>query len=79
MKIIKTIPGERFNTTIFYWNQKYLIKFEQEDMEQTYKIKELDTAGEEEITGLINNEAFMEKVETRFEQMREDFMEAMEG
>lgn len=42
MRVIGEIPHPEMRITIFYMNQKYLLKFEQDGFEQTYKISEFD-------------------------------------
>lgn len=42
MRVIGEIPHPEMKITIFYMNQKYLLKFEKNGLEQTYKISEFD-------------------------------------
>jgi hypothetical protein len=42
MRVIGEIPHQVMKITIFYMNQKYLIKFENNGLEQIYKISEFD-------------------------------------
>lgn len=77
MKVIKNIPHEYFDITLFWWNQKYILKFEKHHLEQTYKISELDFL-EQEVEALITNEGFMENVRRRFEEMYQDLYKALE-
>jgi hypothetical protein len=42
MRVIGEIPHTEMKITIFYMNQKYLVKFERNGLEQTYKISEFD-------------------------------------
>jgi hypothetical protein len=42
MRVIGEIPHAEIKITIFYMNQKYLLKFEKNNFEQTYKISEFD-------------------------------------
>ena len=49
------------------------MKFEQEGLEQTFKISQFDVAGEDELKKMINEE-FIESVVKRFETMREDLI-----
>jgi hypothetical protein len=78
MHVIAELPQTDLKATIYGWNGKYLIKFETAMYEQTYKIKEMDVSGEEEIKALLQNEDFMKKVRARFKSMSEDFFEALE-
>jgi len=42
MRIIKEILYPDCKVSIFYMNQKYIIKFEQNNLEQIYKFSEID-------------------------------------
>jgi hypothetical protein len=78
MHVIAELPQPDLKATIYGWNGKYLIKFETAMFEQTYKIKEMDVSGEEEIKSLLQNEEFMKKVRERFKGMSEDLFGALE-
>ena len=58
-------------------NQKYIVKFEQGSLEQSYKLSELDLSG-----GGVNDvfeildEEFIEAVVARFTEMRVNFSAA---
>ncbi|EDM38256.1 hypothetical protein PBAL39_01537 [Pedobacter sp. BAL39] len=58
-------------------NQKYIIKFEQGTLEQSYKLSELDLSGggANEIFQMLD-ETFITTVVDRFQQMRGDFSAA---
>lgn len=71
MRTISEIHHPNCRITIFLWNQKYLVKFEQEGLEQTYKINQFDVAGEDELKKIIN-EDFIESVVKRFDEMRKE-------
>lgn len=73
MRTLATFPYQDFNLTIFYWNQKYLLKYEQGDLEQTYKISELEVTGEDEVREMAQKEDFINQIQKRFEEMRDDF------
>jgi hypothetical protein len=77
MRVVAEIPHRDCKITIFNWNNKYLIKFEQAFLEQTYKINELDITGEDEVRRLID-EAFLEEVLGRFAEMRKSLAQAMQ-
>ena len=42
MRVIKEISFSDCKASIFYMNQKYIIKFETGNLEQSYKLSELD-------------------------------------
>lgn len=71
MRTISEIHHPKCRITIFLWNQKYLVKFEQEGLEQTFKINQFDVLNEENLKEMINEE-FIESALKRFESMRED-------
>ncbi|WP_317132933.1 hypothetical protein [Arcticibacter tournemirensis] len=54
-------------------NMKFLVKFEQGNLEQTYKISEMDVTGGVNGVFQILDEEFIEAVVKRFEGMRNDF------
>ncbi|EAY28997.1 hypothetical protein M23134_00151 [Microscilla marina ATCC 23134] len=60
-------------------NQKYILKFEQNNLEQTYKIGEMDVTGEAEVREITEDAGFIEKVLARFEAMEEDFYKVLQG
>lgn len=77
MRIIAELPHPKCKISIFNMNQKYIVKFEQGSLEQSYKLSELDLSG-----GGVNDvfeildEAFIDLVVERFAGMRVDFNEA---
>lgn len=78
MRQIKSIAHPEMQITVFSWNQKYLLKFEKEALEQTYKIPEIDLSGLEELTEILQNKGFLQKVQNRFEEMQADLHQATE-
>lgn len=77
MRIVFEIPGEHVKTTVFSWNQKYLIKLEMAMYEQTYKVSEFDVAGDDDIRKLIEDETFQAQYMERFRQMHVELHEAL--
>lgn len=77
MRVVSNIPHKEFKITVFAWNHKYLLKFEKENLEQTYKISEFDLMGEDDIQEVLNNEDFMNKVSIRFKDMQEDLQQVL--
>jgi hypothetical protein len=71
MRVIGDVPHPSCKITLFAWNQKFLVKFEQGACEQTFKISEFDVAGESELREKIS-EALIERVLSRFVSMHED-------
>ena len=77
MRLISEIPHELFKISVFSWNNKYIIKFENGDFEQTYKISEWDLTSENDVPELVNN-LLAKSPEKIFKQMNENFMSAMD-
>jgi hypothetical protein len=71
MRVIADIPHPSCKISLFAWNQKYLVKFEQGACEQTFKISEFDVSGESELRERITD-AFIQRVLARFESMHGD-------
>ena len=59
--------------SLYKWNAKFFVKFETPDLEQVYKISEMD-ASEVEIREMID-EQFIQKVILRFREMYADISE----
>ena len=70
MRVINEINKPGYRITVFNWNAKYLIKFEQGDLEQTFKISELDVINEEDIYSLLTDE-FNNDVIRNFKSMND--------
>ena len=70
MRVINTASFPDMQVTLFYWNDKYIVKFETAQLEQTYKVKKLDAGSEEDILALIHNEAFLTMVRQQFLAMQ---------
>ena len=77
MRVIAELPHPDCKITLFNINQKYIIKFEQGTLEQSYKLSELDLTGggANEIFQLLDEE-FIASVVERFKSMRTDFSAA---
>ncbi len=76
MRIVAELPRPDCKITIFSMNMKFLVKFEQGNLEQTYKISEMDVTGGVNGVFQILDEEFIEAVVRRFEGMRDDFSSA---
>lgn len=77
MRVIGEIPHPACKITLFHWNNRYLIKFEQGLLEQTYKVQEYDVAGEPEIRKMVSGD-FIEVVLRQFEVMNQAFRKALD-
>jgi hypothetical protein len=69
MRTIAEIHHPKCRISVFLWNQKYLIKLEQDGLEQTFKINQFDVLSEDKLKDVIN-EAFIESALKRFDDMR---------
>ena len=68
MRIIDSIPHPSISISIFHMNDKYIVKFEAGPMEQAFKFFTEDVKSVERLKKIIN-EAFIEKVRARFNEM----------
>lgn len=75
MKVIAELPHPECKITIFSMNMKFIIKFEQGVLEQTYKLSEMDVVNGVDGVFEILDEAFISKVVARFAEMRKDFID----
>lgn len=72
MRVVAEIPHERYKIQIFSYNNKYTVKIELSDFEQTFKISETDVLGLDDVKSMITNE-LLQNCLTRFISMREDW------
>lgn len=77
MRIIAELPHPECKISLFHMNQKYIVKFEQGTLEQSYKLSELDLSGggANEVFQILDEE-FIATVIERFKTMRLDFSQA---
>ena len=61
--------------SLYKWNAKFFVKFETPDLEQVYKISEMD-ANEATVREMID-ETFIQKVIKRFHEMYQDIGELL--
>ncbi|WP_166336806.1 hypothetical protein [Sphingobacterium chungjuense] len=76
MRVLAELPHPSFKISLFGMNQKFIIKFEQGTLEQSYKIAEADVIGGVNGVFELIDEAFLKTVEETFQQMRSNFVEA---
>ncbi len=69
MRTVAEIPHLDFKITVFAWNNKYIIKLEKGNYEQTYKISEMELSGDEDIHKIVKDEAFISAARERFKEM----------
>ncbi|MFA5573474.1 MAG: hypothetical protein WC994_00315 [Brumimicrobium sp.] len=78
MRVVDTIPHERFKIQIFSYNGKFTIKIELGQFEQSYKIGETDVMGVADVKNMVTQE-FLNKVLKRFVEMRQDWYDAFQN
>lgn len=78
MRVIGEIPHNEMKITLFYMNQKYLIKFELNGLEQIYKISEFDyfIKTVDEVKSAITQD-FIHRVSLIFDEMQNNLSEAL--
>ena len=76
MRVIAELPHPDCKITIFHMNQKFIVKFEQGPLEQSYKISEMDLTGGgvNDVFEIIDND-FIQEVLQHFSLMRASFKE----
>lgn len=78
MRTIAELPHPDCKITIFSMNQKFIIKFEQGNLEQTFKVAEMNvTDGVNGVFQIIDDD-FIDQVISSFTNMRKSFAEAYE-
>ncbi|WKK60062.1 hypothetical protein [Sphingobacterium sp. BN32] len=70
MRVLAELPHPDCKITIFGMNQKFIIKFEQGTLEQSYKLAEADVVGG--VNGVFEmlDEQFIQQVIGLFAEMR---------
>lgn len=77
MRFVKDIPNSYCKTSLYAFNNKYIIKFEAGLLEQVYKVSEMDVSGDAEVLEMLTD-AFYANVIQRFKDMAEDFNKLLE-
>jgi hypothetical protein len=72
MRVLGEVEHSEMKITIFHWNNKYLVKFEQGFLEQTYKVSEMDIMDEAELRAILTAD-FLDKIIARFQEMGKDW------
>lgn len=75
MRVVAELPRPDCKITIFSMNMKFIIKFEQGNLEQIYKIAELDITGGVNGVFKLLDEDFIGKVVANFRLMHENFQQ----
>ncbi len=75
MRVLKDIPHELYKIQIFEYNEKYIVKIELDQFEQTFKIGQLDVNSLDEVEKMITKELLSNSLK-RFVTMRSDWQSA---
>jgi hypothetical protein len=75
MRVVAEIPHSRFKIQIFLYNNKYSLKIELADFEQTFKIGETDVFGLDDVKAMITSDLLQNCLD-RFISMRSDWENA---
>lgn len=67
------LPGMK--VTLFNWNNKFLLKFEQGGLEQTYKFSQFDYTIED--IEVFTTDRFVQKVSLTFNNMNKNLQSAL--
>ncbi len=71
MRILGYIPHPTLKITIFHYENRFSLKFENALYEQTFKIRPIEgLSNEDEIRKMVNHE-FLEQIESRFISMHQ--------
>ena len=71
MRLIKTLFIEDIKITIFDFDLKYVIKFEKNRLEQTFKLDKLEFNGLDDLERKINSD-IIKSIKNRFSDMKSD-------
>lgn len=79
MRHVADIPHPTVKITLLAWNSKFLLKLESGNIEQTYKVAEMDllTGTDAEARELLDEE-FLTAAIARFADMRADLQAALD-
>jgi hypothetical protein len=77
MRLVGEVPHPHLKITLFSWNNRYLVKFEQGYLEQTYKIDQFDVSGDEGLKRILDP-VFLDGVSQRFRAMVHDWSQAIQ-
>ena len=76
MSVLAELPHPDCKISIFGMNQKFIIKFEQGVLEQSYKLAETDVVGGVNGVFELLDETFIQQVLNHFQEMRKSFIES---
>jgi hypothetical protein len=76
MRIIAELPHPDFKISILNMNHKFIVKIEQGNLEQSFKVAEADLLDGVNSVFELMDEEFLKSVSARFVEMRKDFKES---
>ncbi|MCU0418697.1 MAG: hypothetical protein MUC38_03490 [Cyclobacteriaceae bacterium] len=76
MRIVGEIPHPQCKITLFHWNNRYLIKLETSQLEQTFKVPEYELSSEQDLKKIVDA-TFIETVLKRFSEMDAQWAKAL--
>jgi hypothetical protein len=78
MRVVREQQLNGIKVTIFDWNNKYLLKFENGLLEQTFKVPKADVLQESDLDGFFKGD-FFERVVLRFKEMGQSLQKQVEN
>lgn len=78
MRIVKELNKGETRISVFSWNNKYIVKYEQGALEQTFKISEMDILEVSDLDHFFEGK-FFELVLNRFKEMGETLRKEIEN
>jgi hypothetical protein len=78
MRLVAEVPHEKYKIQIFNYNQKYIVKIELGQFEQSFKIGETDVFSLEEVKNMITPNLLLHTLR-RFVEMRTDWEESFQS
>lgn len=78
MRVVKELSKNGIKISLFSWNNKYLLKFEQGLVEQTFKVNEMDLSGEEDLQ-VFWSDSFLSDLQKRFDEMHQVLRNQLEN
>lgn len=78
MRVVNEFSKNGIKITLFSWNNKYLLKFEQGLVEQTFKVSEIDLSDESDLE-VLWTDSFLATVQKRFDEMHQSLRNQLEN
>lgn len=78
MRVVRELSKNGIKISLFSWNNKFLLKFEQGMVEQTYKVSEMEVGDEEDLSAFWSDD-FLGRVQKRFDEMHQMLRNQLEN